>query len=130
MTIATQKRMIIVNDFEKLAELLFPNIDKTPAFLERCCADLCLFVAGIIEKDAGLVPEEKKENKSSKKAKGLIAALVCAIVLLASFCAYYFHANGYTLNDWFNTYFGQLFSSEYEENEGQQENIPEQEENT
>ena len=34
MTIATQKRMIIVNDFEKLAELLFPNIDKAPADYE------------------------------------------------------------------------------------------------
>ena len=34
MTIATQKRMIIVNDFEKLAELLFPDIDKTPADYE------------------------------------------------------------------------------------------------
>jgi len=34
MTIATQKRMIIVNDFEKLADLLFPDIDKTPADYE------------------------------------------------------------------------------------------------
>ncbi len=123
--------MAVTNDAQTVVrEIRSLNNEDIPTFLERCCADLCLFVAGIIEKDAGLVPEEKIENKSSKKAKGLIAALVCVIVLLASFCGYYFHVNGYTLNDWFNTYFGQFFSSEYEETENQEESIPEQEENT
>ena len=123
--------MAVTNDFQTVVrEIHSLNNEDIPAFLERCCADLCLFVAGIIEKDAGLVPEEKHPDKSSKKARGLIAALICAIVLLASFCGYYFHVNGYTLNDWFNTYFGQFLSSEYEETEGQEETIPEQEDNT
>ena len=123
--------MAVTNDSQTVVrEIHSLNNEDIPDFLERCCADLCVFVAGIIEKDAGLVTEEKPAEKSSKKAKGLIAALICAIVLLASFCGYYFHANGYTLNDWFNTYFGQFFSSEYEETEAQEETIPEQEDNT
>ncbi len=123
--------MAVTNDSQTVVrEIHSLNNEDIPAFLERCCADLCLFVAGIIEKDAGLVPVEKPADKSSKKAKGLIAALVCAIVLLASFCGYYFHANGYSLSDWFNTYFGQFFSSEYDETENQNEIIPEQEDNT
>ena len=123
--------MAVTNDSQTVVrEIHSLHNEDIPAFLERCCADLCLFVAGIIEKDAGLAPEEKKTDKSSKKAKGLIAVLICAIVLLASFCVYYFHANEYTLNDWFNTYLGQFFSAEYEETENQTESISEQEENT
>lgn len=123
--------MAVTNDAQTVVrEIHSLNNEDIPAFLERCCADLCVFVAGIIEKDAGLVPEEKVPEKSSKKAKGLIAALVCAIVLLAAFCGYYFHANGYTLNDWFNTYIGQFLSTEYEETDEQSESIPEQEDNT
>lgn len=123
--------MAVTNDAQTVVrEIHSLNNEAVPDFLERCCADLCLFVAGIIEKDAGLVSEEKPRSKSSKKAKGLIAALVSAIVLLVAFGGYYFHANGYTLNDWYNTYIGQFLESEYEETEAPEENIPEQEDNT
>lgn len=123
--------MAVTNDAQTVVrEIHSLHNEDIPAFLERCCADLCLFVAGIMEKDAGLVREEKKTDKSSKKAGGLIAALICAIVLLAAFCGYYFHANGYTLNDWFNTYIGQFLSSENEESQSQTETVTEQEETT
>lgn len=104
--------MAVTNDSQTVVrEIHSLHDEEISSFLERCSADLCSFLAGIIEADAGS-PVQKADRKVSAKApKAIIAVLVVILLALISFTGYFFVKNDYTLSDWYNTYIGQYFGA-------------------
>lgn len=84
--------------------------EEIPAFLTRCCGDLCVFIADVIADDDVFSSDVKiRENAAVKRYKIAVASVAAVIVAVVIFCAAYFNANDYSIGTWYNNFMEWVF---------------------
>ena len=84
--------------------------EEISGFLARCCADLCAFIADVIDGDDGFDSDMKtRENAAVKRYRIAIASVAAAIVAVIVFCVAYFGANDYSVSQWYDGFMEWVF---------------------
>ena len=84
--------------------------EDIPSFLGRCCGDLCVFTAEVIDADDAFHSDIKtRENAAVKRYKIAISAVAAVIVALIVFIGVYFTSNNYTIGTWYDNFMAWIF---------------------
>lgn len=98
--------MTVTNERQSAVRELhsFPGED-IPAFLDRCCADLCNFIIDTLNNDEEYIKEiSEKEKSLAKRYKISIITVASLIAAMSIFCGVFFHINNYSMKDWYTNF--------------------------